>query len=47
MNPTSKVTESDGYVRFIILSAARTGSNVLASYLNSSEQIVCFRELFN
>ncbi len=47
MNPTSKVTESNGYVRFIILSAARTGSNVLASYLNSSEQIVCFRELFN
>ena len=47
MNPTSKVTASNGYVRFIILSAARTGSNVLASYLNSSEQIVCFRELFN
>ncbi len=47
MNQTSKVTESNGYVRFIILSAARTGSNVLASYLNSSEQIVCFRELFN
>ena len=47
MNQTSKVTASSGYERFIILSAARTGSNVLASYLNSSEQIVCFRELFN
>ena len=37
---------SGGYVRFIILSAARTGSNLLASSLNSSPEIVCFREIF-
>ena len=38
---------SGDYVRFIILSGARTGSNMLASSLNSSPEIICFRELFN
>lgn len=38
---------SADYVRFIILSGARTGSNMLASSLNSSPSITCFRELFN
>ena len=37
----------DDYTRFVILSAARTGSNLLASALNTGEHIVCFRELFN
>lgn len=35
------------YVRFIILSGARTGSNMLASALDGSPNIVCFRETFN
>lgn len=35
------------HVRFIILSGARTGSNMLASALNSSSRITCFREIFN
>jgi hypothetical protein len=37
----------DEYARFIILSAARTGSNMLASSLNTSPSITCFREIFN
>lgn len=36
-----------GYVRFMILSGARTGSTMLATALNSSPEIVCFREVFN
>ncbi|MCH7837948.1 MAG: hypothetical protein IIC26_05505 [Chloroflexi bacterium] len=36
-----------GYTRFIILSDARTGSHMLAQALNSSRNIVCFREVFN
>ncbi len=35
------------YTRFIILSGARTGSTVLAQALNSSTDIICFREVFN
>ncbi len=35
------------YVRFIILSGARTGSHMLAEALNSSPHITCFREVFN
>ena len=35
------------YARFIILSGARTGSHMLAQALNSSRDIVCFREVFN
>jgi len=35
------------YVRFIILSGARTGSHMLAQALNSSPKITCFREVFN
>ena len=35
------------YVRFIILSGARTGSHMLAAALNSSDSIVCFREVYN
>lgn len=34
------------YVRFIILSGARTGSHMLAEALNSSPRITCFREVF-
>jgi hypothetical protein len=35
------------YRRFIILSEPRTGSSMLVQALNSSPQIVCFREVFN
>jgi len=35
------------YVRFVILSAARTGSNMLATLLHDHPEIICFRELFN
>jgi hypothetical protein len=35
------------YTRFIILCSARSGSTMLSSALNSSSEIVCFRELFN
>jgi LPS sulfotransferase NodH len=35
------------YTRFIILSDARTGSNLVQDALNSHARIVCFRELFN
>lgn len=35
------------HTRFIILANARTGSTMLASSLNSSPHIVCFREVFN
>jgi LPS sulfotransferase NodH len=35
------------YTRFIILSDARTGSNLLQQALNSHPAIVCFREIFN
>lgn len=38
---------SKDYVRFIVLTAARTGSYMLTSSLNSSPNIVCFGELFN
>ena len=38
---------SEGYARFIILSDARTGSNLLQQALNSHSEIVCFREIFN
>lgn len=36
-----------GYVRFIVLCAARTGSYMLTSSLNSSPNIICFGEVFN
>lgn len=35
------------YTRFIILSDARTGSNLLQQALNSHPSIICFREIFN
>jgi LPS sulfotransferase NodH len=35
------------YTRFIVLSDARTGSNLLVEALNAHPEIVCFRELFN
>jgi LPS sulfotransferase NodH len=35
------------YNRFIILSDARTGSNLLQQALNAHPAIVCFREIFN
>jgi hypothetical protein len=38
---------SNDYVRFIILCYARVGSTMLAASLNSSPNIICFRELFN
>jgi hypothetical protein len=38
---------STDYVRFIIVSGARTGSHMLAQALNSSPHITCFREVFN
>jgi hypothetical protein len=39
--------DSSAYVRFIILSGARTGSHMLAQALNFSSSITCFREVFN
>ncbi|MCH7837949.1 MAG: hypothetical protein IIC26_05510 [Chloroflexi bacterium] len=38
---------STDYTRFIIVSGPRTGSHMLAQALNSSRDIVCFREVFN
>jgi hypothetical protein len=38
---------STDYARFIIVSAARTGSHMLAAALNSSPNILCFREVLN
>lgn len=38
---------ADDITRFIILSDARTGSNLLQQALNSHPAIICFRELFN
>ena len=35
------------YVRFIILSGPRTGSNLLARSLNSHPEVTCFGEVFN
>jgi hypothetical protein len=35
------------YTSFIILGSARSGSNLLASALNTHPNIICFRELFN
>ncbi len=35
------------HTRFFILCRARTGSTMLASSLNGSPDIICFRELFN
>jgi len=35
------------YVRFVLLSGARTGSTMLAHALNSHPQAMCFGELFN
>jgi hypothetical protein len=45
--PEAAGAGSTDYVRFIILSSPRVGSNMLASALNSSRDIICFRELFN
>lgn len=36
-----------GPVRFVILAAPRTGSNMLCSMLNSHPQVLCHHELFN
>jgi hypothetical protein len=44
---TGLAVDSTNYIRFIILSYPRTGSNMVASSLNSSPKITCFRELFN
>ena len=38
---------SKDYVPFLIVSGPRTGSHMLAQALNSSRDIVCFREVFN
>ena len=38
---------SGDYVRFIILSGPRTGSNMLAQALNSNPSIRCFHEVLN
>lgn len=38
---------STDYTRFVIVSGPRTGSHMLAQALNSSRDIVCFREVFN
>ncbi len=39
--------ESTGYVRFLILAEARSGSTMLKDALNSSPRINCFSEVFN
>ena len=41
------VARSTGYSKFIILGAARTGSNMLVQALNSSPELTCFGELFH
>ena len=38
--------ESTGYVRFIVLTAGRTGSTWLTQALNSHPEIVCFGDVF-
>ncbi len=45
--PSRLASEGCGFTRFVILSGARTGSTMLAQALNSSPDIICFRELFN
>ncbi len=49
-HPTEPSLRSEGaeteQTRFIIFGGARTGSNMLVSALNSSPEIICFRELF-
>lgn len=45
--PTRLAGEGCSFTRFVILSGARTGSTMFAQALNSSPDIICFRELFN
>jgi hypothetical protein len=45
--PRGPAVDSTDYVRFVILSGARTGSHMLAQALNTSPKITCFREVFN
>lgn len=46
-NPSSSAKSPvSEHTRFIIFGGARTGSNLLVSALNSSPEIICFRELF-
>lgn len=45
--PPAPAPISQSYARFIILCDARTGSNMLASSINTNPEIICFRELFN
>ena len=52
MQNTTEMATADesslhGYARFIVLCAARTGSYMLTSSLNSSPDIICFGEVFN
>ena len=46
-NQEALAAGSIGYVRFVIVSGARTGSHMLAAALNSSPNILCFREVLN
>ena len=46
-NKSEAKAGSTDYTRFIIVSGPRTGSHMLAQALNSSRDIVCFREVFN
>ncbi|HWZ44527.1 MAG TPA: hypothetical protein VNW97_13715 [Candidatus Saccharimonadales bacterium] len=41
------MSASGGPVRFVILNAARTGSNYLCTVLNSHPEILCHHEIFN
>lgn len=50
MKTTTETTDGSNeraYTRFIVLCAARTGSYMLTSSLNSSPNIICFGEVFN
>jgi LPS sulfotransferase NodH len=40
-------TEGSGAARFVILNAARTGSNYLCTVLNSHPEVLCHHEIFN
>lgn len=43
----SNLFKYDRYLKFVIITRSRTGSNLLVSYLNSHEQINCQGELYS
>ena len=43
----SLTSQDEGLVKFIVLTQARTGSNMLVSMLDNHPEVRCFREAFN